>query len=33
MMLWYDEKLELDMYHVLSLDWPLEVIQPLPLLA
>ena len=34
MMLWHDEKLDLEkMYHVLSLAWPLELIQPLPLLA
>ena len=30
MMLWHDEKLELEMYHVLSLAWPREMIQPLP---
>ena len=31
MMMWYDEKLELDKCTVLSLAWPLELIQPLPL--
>ena len=35
MMLWYDEKLELEKctIYVLSLAWPRELIQPVPLPA
>ena len=33
MLLWYDEAGARYMYYVLSLAWPLELIQPLPVLA